>query len=73
MKLNKSRWVFSDKEQDKWLSGPFAIIVDIPWYMDNEADVKAWLGENVPGYSIQGTVINFPRDDQMIMFKLRWE
>ena len=72
MKQNNSRWVFSDLEQDKWLSGPFAIINDVPWYMDNEPEVKAWLKDNVPGCRIAGTVIEFPRRDQLIMFRLRW-
>lgn len=72
MNADRKRWVFSDEEQDKWLDGPFAIIADIPWYMDNEPEVKAWLTENVPGHSIKGTVIGFPRSDQMTMFRLRW-
>lgn len=72
MRMSKSRWVFSDPEQDKWLSGPWVIIADIPWYMDHEAEIVRWLESSTPGAERQGTVIQFANRDHQTMFKLRW-
>lgn len=69
---DRRRWVFSDKEQDKWLSGPFAIICDRSWYEANRSDVVEWLDLCAPGWALNGTVIDFADADHLTMFKLRW-
>lgn len=72
MNQNKPRWVFSDAEQDKWLDGPFVIIGDLSYYIENETVINSWLDDNVPDWSIEGIIIRFNSRDQMTMFRLRW-
>ena len=69
----KPRWVYSDTEQDKWLDGPFVIISNIDYYMNNETKIKQWLTDNDPDHEIQGVVIRLTSRNIMLMFEFRWD
>lgn len=73
MEPNKPKWVFSDVEQDKWLDGPFAIIADAKHYFEREYEIRRWLDDNVPGWSLEGVVLRMQTRDQLTMFRLRWD
>lgn len=67
------RWIYSTKEQDKWLDGPYVVIGRPSFYMDNRDAMHGWLDHCTPGWKIRGVVIRFLKRDHQTMFKLRWD
>lgn len=54
--------------------GPYAIIKNATWWLDNIDDIDEWLEESgiATRYKHEGMVLTFECKEDLVMFLLRW-
>ena len=69
----KSRWRFSDIEENKLFDYPFAIIADVDYFLVNQVMIEDWCKSSVGYWRQRGVVIDFETTSDQLMFRMRWE
>jgi hypothetical protein len=48
------------------------VISNVSWWVNNQADIKAWCDFSLTSWSQKGMILGFVNDEERTLFLMRW-